>query len=96
MMDHKDHRRRLVAKNDISTLSSATNTCTYTTPDLREMIHGIATGRGLRRTLGMLVVKESKIQDREAGQGNNKHVLCILAPSTMKMRILCTLCRFPE
>lgn len=33
----------------------------------------------------MLVVKESKIQDREAGQGNNKHVLCIRASSTMKM-----------
>ena len=96
MTDHKDHRRRLGAKNDISTLPSGTNICTYTTPDLREMIHSIATGRGLRRTLGVLVVKESKIQDREAGQGNNKHVLCIRAPSTMKMRILCTLRRFPE
>lgn len=57
MTDHKDHRRRLGAKNDVSILSATTNECTYTTPDLREMIHGIVTGRGLRRTLGMLVVK---------------------------------------
>lgn len=28
--------------------------------------------------LGMLVVKESKIQNRKAGEGNNKHVCTML------------------
>lgn len=61
MTDHKDHIRRLGAKNDVSTLSSAMNSCTYTTPNLWEMVHGFGRRRELRRTLGMLVVK--------AGQG---------------------------
>ena len=52
MTDRKDHRRRLEAKKDVRTLSlSATNTYTYTTPDLREMVHGFDTGRDVRRTL---------------------------------------------
>lgn len=60
MTDHKDRRRRLGAKKQFQyslSISSAINTCTYTTPDLREMVHGSGTRRE-RRMLGMSVVRE--------------------------------------
>lgn len=60
MRDHKDHRRRLGAKNDVSTLSSAINSCTYTAPDLWKMVHGF--GNGGRKDVRMLNVKGNKIQ----------------------------------
>lgn len=44
MRDHKDHRRRLGAKNNVSKLSSAIIGCTYTAPDLWQMVHGFDKG----------------------------------------------------
>lgn len=48
MRDHKDHKRRLGAKTDVSsTLPSAVNSRTYTAPDLWKMVHGF--GKGSRK-----------------------------------------------
>lgn len=44
MRDHKDHRRRLGAKNDVSTISSAIKSRTYTAPDMWKMVHGFGKG----------------------------------------------------
>lgn len=63
MRDHKGHRYRLVAKNDVSTLSFAINRFTYAAPELWEMVHGF--GKECKEDVRYCVVEVQLINIRK-------------------------------